>query len=125
MSGPTVHSLYCDLVVENNCPIKISSVQLKSREWSNDLLYQLTLRKLVCIVGLDWSFNVAFYINDSPACLKYTQASMFADDTNLSCAGKTPAEIEHKLNADLSHVNDWLKANKLTLNTSVKPNVWN
>ena len=43
---------------------------------------------------------------------------MFADDTNLSCAGKTPAEIEHKLNADLSHVNDWLKANKLTLNTS-------
>ena len=43
---------------------------------------------------------------------------MFADDTNLSCVGKTPAEIEHKLNADLSHVNDWLKANKLTLNTS-------
>ena len=29
-----------------------------------------------------------------------------------------PAEIEHKLNADLSHVNDSLKANKLTLNTS-------
>ena len=60
----------------------------------------------------------SLYINDLPACLKYTQAFMFADDTNLSSAGKTPAEIEHKLNADLSHVNDWLKANKLTLNTS-------
>ena len=43
---------------------------------------------------------------------------MFAHDTNLSCVAKTPAKIEHKLNADLSHVNDWLKANKLTLNTS-------
>ncbi|CAB4044146.1 Hypothetical predicted protein, partial [Paramuricea clavata] len=42
---------------------------------------------------------------------------MFADDTNLSCTGRTPAEIEHKLNADLSNVNDWLEANRLTLNT--------
>ncbi len=31
--------------------------------------------------------------------------------------GRTPAEIEHKLNADLSNVNDWLEANRLTLNT--------
>ena len=57
------------------------------------------------------------YINDLPMCLEYTQASMFADDTNLSCTGRTPAEIEHKLNADLSNVNDWLEANRLTLNT--------
>lgn len=46
-------------------------------------------------------------------CLKYAQASMFADDTS------TDAEIERKLNADLSHVNDWLKAKKLTLNTGI------
>ena len=42
---------------------------------------------------------------------------MFADDTNLSCTGKTPAEIESKLNSDLLYVSNWLKANKLTLNT--------
>ncbi|CAB3994109.1 RNA-directed DNA polymerase from mobile element jockey [Paramuricea clavata] len=59
----------------------------------------------------------SLYINDLPMCLEYTQASMFADDTNLSCTGRTPAEIEHKLNADLSNVNDWLEANRLTLNT--------
>ena len=56
--------------------------------------------------ALDQIIQLKLHINDLPACLKYTQASMFADDTNLSCAGKTPAEIEHKLNADLSHVND-------------------
>ena len=59
----------------------------------------------------------SLYINDLPMCLEYTQASMFADDTNLTCTGRTPAEIEHKLNADLSNVNDWLEANRLTLNT--------
>ena len=38
---------------------------------------------------------------------------MFADDTNLSCAGKTSAEIEHKLNADpSSHVSDWFECYK-------------
>ncbi|CAB3997753.1 Hypothetical predicted protein [Paramuricea clavata] len=62
----------------------------------------------------------SLYINDLPMCLEYTQASMFADDTNLSCTGRTPAEIEHKLNADLSSVNDWLEANRLTLNTDKK-----
>ena len=33
----------------------------------------------------------SLYINDLPACLKYTQASMFADDTNLSCAENPPS----------------------------------
>ena len=48
------------LIVKKNRPIKISSVRLKSRKWSNDLLHQLTLRNLVCAVALEWSFNVAF-----------------------------------------------------------------
>ncbi|CAB3989422.1 Hypothetical predicted protein [Paramuricea clavata] len=38
-------------------------------------------------------------INDLPNCLEETEASMFVDDTNLSCQGKK-----------------WLIANKLTLN---------
>ena len=58
----------------------------------------------------------SIYINDLPNCLKHTQASMSADDTNLSCTGSSPDEIEHKLNSDLESVNRWLNANKLTLN---------
>ena len=56
------------------------------------------------------------YINDLPNCLEETQASMFADDTNLSCQGKSSAEIEKKINTDLENVHKWLIANKLTLN---------
>jgi hypothetical protein len=41
---------------------------------------------------------------------------MFADDTNISSIGNSPADIEVKLNNDLYNVNNWLMANKLTLN---------
>ena len=40
------------------------------------------------------------YINDLPDCLDKTLASMFVDDTNLSCHGESPADIESKLNID-------------------------
>jgi hypothetical protein len=38
-------------------------------------------------------FNL--YINDLPNCLQTTKASMFADDTNLSCKGQSSADIEY------------------------------
>ncbi len=61
-------------------------------------------------------------INDLPNCLKHTQASMFADDTNLTYTGSSANEIEHKLNSDSCNVNRWFRANKLTLNNG-KPNL--
>ena len=43
---------------------------------------------------------------------------MYADDTNLSLASSSTNNIEVKLNDDLVRVNEWLIANKLTLNSS-------
>ena len=40
------------------------------------------------------------YVNDLPNCLQTTQASLFADNTNVSCEGHTNADIEYKLNMD-------------------------
>ena len=37
------------------------------------------------------------YINDLPNCLEETQASMFADDTNLSCKVNRPQKSKTKL----------------------------
>ena len=56
------------------------------------------------------------YINDLPNCLRSTKASMFADDTNISCDGKLATDIQQKINSDLNSVHNWLLANKLTLN---------
>jgi hypothetical protein len=43
---------------------------------------------------------------------------MFADDTHLSFANNSIENIDLKLNENLARVNQWLTANKLTLNTS-------
>ena len=58
------------------------------------------------------------YINDLPNCLEFTTARMFADDTNLTAAGKNVQEIQCKLNSDLSNTKTWLDANKLSLNVA-------
>ena len=41
---------------------------------------------------------------------------MFADDTNLSCHGKSSSKVENMINTDLENVHKWLIPNKLTLN---------
>ena len=56
------------------------------------------------------------YINDLPNCLSSSNASMFADDTNISTCGKSVTEIQEHLNHDLENIHQWLLANKLTLN---------
>ena len=66
------------------------------------------LKKVIC--GVPQGSNLgpllfSLYINDLPNCLLNTQASMFADDTNLSTSGISPAEIENKINDDLLNVN--------------------
>ena len=55
------------------------------------------------------------YINDLPNCLSNSVARMYADDTHLTFASNN---INDVMNHDLSNVNTWLTANKLTLNSS-------
>lgn len=56
------------------------------------------------------------YINDLPNCLSNCQPRMYADDTHLTYAGDNTDNIQSCLNHDLANVNNWLTANKLTLN---------
>ena len=55
-------------------------------------------------------------INDLPQCLNHATARLFADDTNLTVAGISIQGIESNMNRDLAYVNEWLLANKLSLN---------
>ena len=53
------------------------------------------------------------YINDLPNCLSNCEPRMYADDTHLTYASNN---IQTSLNEDLENVQNWLRANKLTLN---------
>ena len=58
------------------------------------------------------------YINDFPTCLKYSKARTYADDTTISVAGDTAAQVEILMNADLISSKKWLESNKLTINVT-------
>ena len=60
----------------------------------------------------------SIYINDLPNCLAHSKPRMYADDTHLSFATDNVLDIEQNLNQDPESVNEWLIANKLTLNQS-------
>ena len=56
------------------------------------------------------------YINDLPFSLQKSHVSMYADDTTISISSKSIGDLQNDLNLDLLKLQDWLHANKLSLN---------
>jgi len=56
------------------------------------------------------------YINDLPNCLLNASPRMFADDTNITLSARNLTDFKSDINPELSNLNCWLKANKLSLN---------
>ena len=56
------------------------------------------------------------YINDIKNASKTLKFLLFADDTSTLLISKSIQELENVYNKELSHVINWLNANKLTLN---------
>ena len=55
-------------------------------------------------------------INDLPNCLSNCEPRMYADDTHLTYASNNIHNIQTSLKEDVENVQNWLRANKLTLN---------
>ena len=58
------------------------------------------------------------YINDLPNCLREASPRMFADDTNITLNAKTLTELNLASTPELSNLNCWLRANRLSLNVA-------
>ena len=56
------------------------------------------------------------YINDSSKCLKYSNNLSFADDTMIILSAKNNNLLFQKGNKELENIDNWLIANKLSLN---------
>ena len=57
------------------------------------------------------------YINDLNLCVKHSKAIHFADDTSLINCSHSLKKINKQVNFDLRLLNEWLRANKISLNT--------
>ena len=58
------------------------------------------------------------FINDLCHSTPLLEAILFADDTNHFYSHNNVKELFRTMNAELSHLNDWFCANKLSLNTN-------
>ena len=58
------------------------------------------------------------YINDLNVAINYAIVHHFADDTNLLITGKSLKTIKKHTNIDLKLLCNWLRANKISLNSS-------
>ena len=56
------------------------------------------------------------YINSLPFSLQKSHVSMYADDTTISLSSKSNSDLQNDLNLDILKLQDWLHANKLSLN---------
>lgn len=58
------------------------------------------------------------YINDLPTAVTSSSIHLFADDTTIYFSHSDPEIIQRSLQHDIDKVNNWFKANKLTINTN-------
>ena len=58
------------------------------------------------------------YINDLYHVAKSTHVILFADDTNLFSSHEKLYKMEKELNDELLLINNWFKANNLSVNAS-------
>ena len=63
------------------------------------------------------------YINDQSTMWDSCFSILFADDTNMFMTGKDIYDMCHKLNEDLTKIQEWLCCNKLSLNLSKNCNM--
>ena len=55
-------------------------------------------------------------MNDFQNCLEFSSNVSFADDTNVFFSGRNIQSLYDKGNKELSNINNWMLANKLTVN---------
>ena len=58
------------------------------------------------------------YVNNFKSCLNKSEAIMFADDTTILATNKSLPVLFDIVNKELTNVDDWLIANKLSLNVT-------
>ena len=56
------------------------------------------------------------YINDLNQAIKFYKVHHFADDTDLLCLSNSIKKLNKLVNADLKDLDNWLNANKISLN---------
>ena len=80
--------------------------------------YNSDLMPLICGVqgSVQGPLLFLIYINDLHKAIRYYKVHYFADDTNLFHTNKSVKNLNKLVNHDMKQLNNWLSANKISLN---------
>ena len=56
------------------------------------------------------------YLNDFEECLKFSSASMYADDTHTTIVSEDNNKLTQMMNEELENFSEWMRINKLSAN---------
>ena len=56
------------------------------------------------------------FLNDLEKCLKFSRASIYADDTNITIASDDVARLVEEAHHELSNLSEWMRVNKSSPN---------
>ena len=88
--------------------VSINGIQSKTSKLSTGVPQGSILGPLLFLI----------YINDFNECIKHATTYHFADDTNLLEVNSSLKKMNKNINQDLASLVKWLRANKISLNTS-------
>ena len=110
---------YCGISKEDLPFLK--SYLSKRRQCCNINGYKSSFRPIKCRVPQGSILGPLLFIihmNDLPSCIEHGHVTMYADDTKASKSLKLCRNIEENVIPSLINKCDWLKINKLSLNSS-------
>ena len=107
--------LDCYGISKENFPF-LKSYCSECRQCCNINSYKSSFRSTKCGVPKALLLFI-IYVNDLPNCIEHGHVTMYADDTSASHAIKSCHDIEENVTPSLINICDWLKADKLSLNT--------
>ena len=55
------------------------------------------------------------YLNDFETCLKFSKATLYADDTEISLSSNEQGDIIQNVQAELENISEWMRINKLSI----------
>ena len=56
------------------------------------------------------------YLNDFEACLEFSRACMYADDTHCTIASANPKDLFENTQKEIVNIAEWMRTNKLSAN---------